>query len=191
MRWWRFLPFLYELVFLTALTQAARPAKLPAVTRSLSRRTDTAGHVDEELLWGALSATKRIGQLKNDWQKAEKTFRTEGEAAYAKHAVPIYAHLRQTWERAVEEVLLEGVVERFRPSVETARMRHLSDIQASDLETVTAGMTKSSKWEGGHDHALAVNEPVPTPTELQADIKQVEDFIAALDARRRAKKPQA
>jgi hypothetical protein len=45
-------------------------------------------------------------------------------------------------------------------------------------------MTKCSKWEGGHDQALAVNEPLPAPSEVKTDIDVLEGWVAAVRRRR-------
>lgn len=49
-------------------------------------------------------------------------------------------------------------------------------------------MTRCSKWEGGHDQALAVNEPVPPPDELKADVDALETWVKGIQTRRSTKK---
>jgi hypothetical protein len=88
----------------------------------------------------------------------------------------------------VEEILLCRVIERFRPSVETQRLRQFQDIQAPDLDAVDAGMTRCSRWEGGttgHDHAFAANEPMPGPDELSADIAALDAWVKTVENRRK------
>lgn len=179
--------FTHELVFLHALIHTAEAANVPYAAQSVWRRPSTTGHVDPDLPWTALSTQKRLGWIKNEWQRAEKAFRVQGQKEYEPMAIHLYARLRQTWERAVEEVLLCRVVERFRPSVETSRLSELRDITASDYEAVEAGMTKCSRWEGGHDQALAANEPVPAPNELANDIAALEKWIKGVIDRRKQK----
>lgn len=159
----------------------------PAARKRLPvwRRPTSTGHVDPDLPWTALSTQKRLGWIKNELQRAEKVFRIQGQKEYEPIAVRLYARLRQTWERAVEEVLLNGVVERFRPSVETKRLRQLTDVQPTDYDAVDVGMTKCSRWEGGHDQALATNDPIPAPDELLNDITALETWIKHVSDRRR------
>ena len=109
---------------------------------------------------------------------------TTGEKAYSPLAVVIYANLRQTWERAIEEVLFNGAVVRFRESIETNRLKKVGYICDADLAAIQAGMTKASKWEGGHDRASAVDDPVPPPVELKADIDALESWVKSVRARR-------
>jgi hypothetical protein len=70
-----------------------------------------------------------------------------------------------------------GAVVRFRESIETNRLKKVGDICDADLAAIEAGMTKASKWEGGHDHASAVDDPVPPPAELKADIDALETWV--------------
>ena len=180
--------FTHELVFLSALVGAAGAAGISCTYRSLRRQRGTTGHVDEQLPWAAQPTKSRLGTLRDAWQRAEKVYRLEGHGAYEPLATQMYARLRQAWERAIEEVLLHGVVMRFRDGIETKRLAAITDLCSADYEAVEAGMTKSSKWEGGHDHALAANEPIPPPDELEKDIELLETWVRAIQARRSAKK---
>jgi ABC-type hemin transport system ATPase subunit len=177
--------FTHELVFLAALIQDAEKEGVLAETRTVSRDREFAGHVATGLPWHGLTTKKRIGQLRDRWVKAEKIYRTAGQDEYDPLATSVYAHLRTTWERAIEEVLLNQVVLRFRPSIETQRLKKIGDISAEDLETIEKGMTKSSKWEGGHDQASAMNEHLPAPDELKEDLDMLENWVAAVEKRRR------
>lgn len=177
--------FTHELVFLTAVLHEAELAGVPAETRTVARDREFAGHISSGLPWHSLPTKKRIGWLRDQWTKADKVFRTEGQNAYDPLATRLYAELRQTWERATEEILLNQVVVRFRPGIETNRLKKLGDITTDDLEAVEAGMTKSSKWEGGHDQALAMNEHPPQPDELKADIDALNNWVLAVEKRRK------
>jgi hypothetical protein len=178
--------FTHEMVFLAALLHEAERQELAYATQMICRGPDSlAGHVENDLPWTGLPTKKRIAALKQDRQAADKVFRLQGQKAYEPLATRIYANLRKTWERAVEEVLLNDAVLRFRQSIETNRLKKIGDITPDDLKTIETGMTKSSKWEGGHDHALAANEPVPEPAEVEKDIEFLESWVAAVHQRRK------
>ena len=85
----------------------------------------------------------------------------------------------------MEEELLGGVVERFRPSVQTRQVTSLSDITQSDCRAVTSAMTKCSRWLRGHDDAPAARADVPEPDELREDIEKLDDFLATIRRRRK------
>jgi len=93
--------------------------------------------------------------------------------------------LREAWERGVEEVLLGGVVERYRPGVQTQQVAQIADITAEDCKNVETAMTKCSKWLPGHDQAAAARADIPEPAELKADIEALENWVAAIRKRRK------
>jgi len=131
-----------------------------------------------------MDVKKRIGYLKDLWQHAEKLHREGKQAEYERAGAHAYGLLREAWERAVEEVLLNGVVERYRNSVQTQKAKCLGDVCEGDCKALDQGMTKCSKWITGHDHAAAENAPFPDPPELQADIKALDDWVAIIRKRR-------
>jgi len=126
----------------------------------------------------------RIGALKSNFQQAEKLFKDADPTIYEAFACDVYGRLRETWERSVEELLLNDSVRRFRRSIETNRLAKLSDIKSDDIEFVEAAMTKCSKYLRGHDKAIAINEPVPAPAELKADIEHLENWVSGMRKRR-------
>ncbi len=141
----------------------------------------------EELPWPALNTKKRIGVLKNRFQAASKSFRDGDIDDYKTKGLMIYGLLRETWERAFEEILLGGVVERYRGSIQTMQAKHLSDITEEDLKTLEAGMSKTSRWLPGHDLAAAEGVSFPEADELESDIGEMEQWVKAIRSRRREK----
>ncbi len=177
--------FTHDVVFLLQLKQFAEEQGVAQLDQHVRQLLNGAGVCAEELPWVAMSVKKKIGYLKNEWQSANKLFRDGHQAAYEKEAKYLYGLLREAWERALEEVLLNGIVERFRPGVQTQHIGTIADITVEDCRTLDAAMTKSSKWLPGHDQAAAARAPVPEPTELRADIGALEDWAAAIRDRRR------
>jgi hypothetical protein len=123
--------------------------------------------------------------LKNRWQAADKLSRDGNQDAYEQEAKYLYGLLREAWERALEEVLLGGVVERYRPSVQTQKLAPLADITEEDCKTVETAMTKCSTWLPGHDQAAAARAPVPAVTELKKDIDALETWVKGVRDRRK------
>ena len=93
-----------------------------------------------------------------------------------------YGKLRETWERAIEELLFQDVIQRFRPSIETQRLKRVS-VDPADLVAIDAGMSKCSTWMTGHDSAAAIGSPPPSPDEVAADLKRFEDFTKSIKDR--------
>ena len=177
--------FTHDVVFLSTLLQDADELGIDCTAERVERGSDhLAGYVEQGLPWHGMSTSKRLGALRAAWQSVDKLYRDGRKAEYERDATRLYANLRRTWERAVEEILLNQAVVRFRLGVETQRLKKLADITQADLDAVEAGMTKCSKWEGGHDQAEEVNEPVPPPDKLKTDIDTLDGWVKSIIARR-------
>jgi len=176
--------FTHDLVFLLLLIEQAEKANVAVAQAHLIRNAEGSGVCSEGPPWLAMPVKSRIGALKAQWQLAEKLQRTEGPIVYEAQAKELYGRLRETWERAVEEVLLNGAVVRFRRGIETQRLNKITDIASADIQMIETAMEKCSMHFRGHDQAAAINQPVPAPAELQADIKQLENWVAAVRKRR-------
>jgi energy-coupling factor transporter ATP-binding protein EcfA2 len=176
--------FTHDVVFLLALKHFAEEINVTPLDQHVRRQSKGAGVCVEELPWVAMRVKDRIGHLKNQWQSANKLHRNGDVNAYEVQAKTLYGLLREAWERALEEVLLNGLVERYRPSVETQRLAKIADITGEDCRTVEAAMTKCSTWLTGHDQAAAARAPVPGADELKRDIEALETWVAAIRRRR-------
>lgn len=177
--------FTHDIVFLLLLKQFSEQQGVEQLDQHVRQLSKGAGVCAEELPWVALPVKKKIAFLKNEWQAADKVFRDGHQAAYEKEAKYLYGLLREAWERALEEVLLGGVVERFRPSIQTQHIITLAGIPEEDCKALDAAMTKCSKWLPGHDQAAAARAEVPEPAVLKADIEALEVWVAAIRKRRK------
>jgi energy-coupling factor transporter ATP-binding protein EcfA2 len=176
--------FTHDVVFLLLLKQFAEELAVEQFDQHVRFLSNGAGVCSAELPWVALPIKKKIGYLKDGWQVADKLSREGHQDAYEKDAKYLYGLLREAWERALEEVLLGGVVERYRPSIQTQQVAQIADITSEDCKTVETAMTKCSKWLPGHDQAAAARAPVPAPAELKADINALDNWVAAIRKRR-------
>jgi len=176
--------FTHDIVFLLHLKKFAEELGVDQLDQHVRQLPQGAGICTEELPWVALPVKRKIGYLKDAWQAADKVFRDGHQAVYEMEAKYLYGLLREAWERAIEEVLLAGIVERFRPDVQTKRIVKIADIADTDCQVVEAAMTKCSRWLPGHDEAAAAHAPVPEPQELKADIEGLEKWVGAIRARR-------
>ena len=177
--------FTHDIVFLLTLGEKADRLGVALKHQYLRRGPADAGLSSQQLPWPAMKVKDRISRLNDLFQKAGTTYRKEGHGKYEQEASFIYGLLREAWERGVEEVLLGGIVERYRNSIQTQQVSELVNISPADCNTLDAGMTKCSKWLPGHDQAAAENEPFPEPTELGADIKAFKDWVQGIRSRRK------
>ena len=177
--------FTHDISFLFALHEYAEKLSIPIHNQHLRREQLGSGVSSPELPWLAMNVAKRIGVLKNKLQTVKKLHRQGHSLECEMNIKNIYSLLRATWERAIEQVLLNGTVERFRQSIETRRLLKLSDISNEDCQQIEAGMTKCSKWTDAHDSVPAMNEPIPEPDELEQDIHALEKWVKEVNKRRK------
>lgn len=177
--------FTHDVVFLLSLRQYAEELGVEPLDQHVRHQPNKgAGMCADELPWVALNVKKKIAYLNNCWQAADKFSRDGLQDAYEKEAQYLYGRLREAWERALEEVLLNGVVERYRPSVQTQQIAHIADITADDCKAVQTAMTKCSTWLPGHDKAPAARSLVPRADELKADIDALSSWVTSIRKRR-------
>jgi len=175
--------FTHDIVFLLMLRKYARKAAVALKECSLRRGGSRHGVAEEGPPWIAMSVNRRIGVLRNELQAAGAALRKGDRTGYEQKAEWIYERLRQSWERAVEEVLLNEVVVRFGDGVSTQRLKKVTDVTDLDVQTVDAEMSHCSGFV--HDESGAVNAGIPEPLVIEADIKRLDDWIDAIEKRRK------
>ena len=152
--------------------------------KSLTRKKTETGLIASNPPWDALPVGKRIGLLKSAYQQLEKIERTETEEVYKERAKVLYGKLRETWERFIEEVFLNGTIQRFSRAIQTQRLSKVIDLTDDDYKLVDANMSKCSTYFTGHDTAGTLIEEMPDSDEFLADLKILEDYIKDIRKRR-------
>ena len=137
--------FTHDIVFLLSLRQYADELGVEPFDQHVRHQAKGAGVCAEELPWVALPVKKKIGYLKMAGSPP-KSSRAKGIRTPTRRKPSIFTGLlREAWERALEEVLLGGVVERYRPGVQTQQIAQIADI-SDDCKAVETAMTKCSTW---------------------------------------------
>lgn len=174
--------FTHDPVFSIELSSEVDSLNVPIATRYVSRRLKTSGYVSDELPWEAVRTSKRVKSLKNTAQELKKLEKS-GAPEFSQRIRYEYSRLRSLWERAVEEVLLGGVIERYSPVVHTQQLRGLDRIEKDDIDTVTEAMTKCSRITEAHDTPSVTQDPLPGADEFEQDVIHLEDWTR--DVRKR------
>jgi energy-coupling factor transporter ATP-binding protein EcfA2 len=173
------LVFTHDLAFALALQRYADAAGVHMQLSRLVPESGAVGRVADNLPWPGMNVKRRVGHLRQLCQQAEAARAHGGTDEYERRAKEIYGFLREAWERAVEEVLLNGAIQRFAPEVQTLRLRRLGAVSHAHMTVLEGAMSKCSRWLRGHDDPAPVDDPIPEPHEVLSDIE-------ALDAWRKA-----
>ncbi|TKJ37226.1 hypothetical protein CEE37_14025 [candidate division LCP-89 bacterium B3_LCP] len=170
--------FTHDITFLLALESESVINGISVSYQTIQRRGKHVGSCINDVPWHAMSVNKRLGYVRKLHQETSKFYSTD-PSRYEREASLVYGLLRETWERAVEEVILGHVIQRFRNSVETTKLRKIT-FENNDFISVTNGMTKCSKWMVGHDQAAADLTTMPDPDEVNSDINILYNFVKNL-----------
>ena len=163
----------HDIIFLLDLQFYAERESVGHTELSIEKNGEKVGISKSELPWVARNVKSRVAYLKNELAALKKL--ENGDQNEYRNKVKLwYELLRESWERAVEERLFKGVVQRFNKGVQTQRLPKV-EIDKSLIKEVETGMSDSSKWL--HDTSAGVNPAVPTNTKLNADIDLIEKFI--------------
>ena len=173
--------FTHDIYFLCILEQKAEELGA-ALTKNYIRRTvDGYGVHSQDLPFDVVGTKDRVARLRQMLVEVRKAQKEGNDDDHRRLTAACYGRLRLAWERGVEEVLLNGAVQRFGEGVSTQRLKSVV-VTDDDYREVEAGMTKSSKFE--HDAATAVGRlPVPDPDELEKDIERLAAWRDAVNKR--------
>jgi ABC-type lipoprotein export system ATPase subunit len=174
--------FTHDIYFLAILEQKAKAIGVPLTSNYIRRTSQGFGVHSQDLPFDVVSTKNRVSQLRLMQAEALKAKDDGDDDRLRMVTTSVYRKIRLAWERCVEEVLLNGVVERFGEGVSTQRLKVVL-VTDDDYKQIETGMTKSSKFE--HDAASPVGRlPIPDPDELLADIECLEAFRKAVEKRK-------
>lgn len=172
--------FTHDIVFHFLIREIAEEAatNVQLTERCVERRgVAGSGFCREDAPWAGMKTKSRIGVLRNDLVGLKKEH-TQGSADFEMHMRDWYGRLRESWERAIEECLLNDSVRRFQHSIQTNRLeKAIQKIQPSDWASIQKGMTRASVGIRGHDGARELNRPIPTPDEAAQDLEEFSTWV--------------
>lgn len=166
--------FTHDMFFLNVLIFEANALGLSPKALTLNQTPEGFGVADETLPFAGANVSQRVGMLRNKQVECARRNKAGDQVGYRLLARDLYNDLRMTWERGVEEVLLNEVVLRFRKGIETNRLKKVS-VEVEDVAAITAGMAKCSNYTG-HDGARDAHVAPPSPEEMDADISAFDNW---------------
>ena len=133
-----------------------------------------------------------IRNTQNALDKHEKTQRTlaknwpaypnEEERARMRHE---YDLLRATIERAIQDVVFNGVVQRYRDWIRVDRLADVAGFTGAESKEIARLHKACSDVVDAHDPSSAKNAPVPDADQLGKDIAALKAVIEGIKARRK------
>lgn len=177
--------FTHSLVFFNEMvSEAARVGPEAPLIKMVVRKTEADGFgvIEEDAEpWLVRSVASRITDLRTRSKALSGTTDFTGDD-YRRAAKDFYSDLRETWERCVEEIVLNKTVQRLIPDVMT---QSLSGVIVDDeaYKTIFFAMKRVSE-RSGHDMPAGRDIPIPTPAEMVEDVQALDTFQADYKKRR-------
>jgi ABC-type transport system involved in cytochrome c biogenesis ATPase subunit len=176
--------FTHELSLVRELQRRATSSS-PVAVQWVRRIGKTVGHVQPSLPWEGLSPSERAGDLDQRLVKLRALYGENDQPAYAEKAGTFSSDLRASFERAVEDLVLAGVITRRSDDVQTKKLRVIN-WSPEICDVVDRGMSENSAWM--HDRPLADGALPPAPDELAEGLtlyRELLEMTKELDAGRR------
>ncbi|TET07224.1 MAG: hypothetical protein E3J83_05310 [Candidatus Atribacteria bacterium] len=177
--------FTHDLSFLMMLQEFSDKSDNEISIKSIERTVSTPGICSDYMPWDAMNVKERVKILKEKCDKLKEIHEKMLESEYNEKAGLLYGNIRETWERLVEELLLNGIVYRFGRDVQTKRLKRVVDISEDDYNKVYNAMEKCSNYLRGHDKAAELHQEMPKPAEIMNDIKEIEEYRKELVNKRK------
>ena len=165
--------FTHEITFFMELKTEAERNGILYEQETIRKICNEPGDISPVIPWQGMNVKDRTGKLKNDLQGIVAIYNSGDMDTYYYRAKEWCELLRESWERAVEEILFNDAIQRYNPCVQTQRLKKAPFTQDLYLE-LERGMTECSAW--CHDQARAINGKIPTSDELKGFIECFESY---------------
>ncbi len=162
---------------------AAHTPQVPTMVNLIGKRDGRFGVITEnDEPWIAKKVVRRTEALRDRLQEITAANLNRDSDGYRRQAKDFYTDLREAWERLVEELLLNGVVERFCSGVKTQSLREVV-VEDGDYQKIFAAMKRVSEFSG-HDMAAGRQIPVPDLNEMRRDLDEIDAYRTEIQRRR-------
>ena len=178
--------FTHNILFHHMLRTAARRARVACHAEWMSSLgNDRFGIIDASQKPRQMkNVPERLKEIDRDFQAlidAEYDYPNE---VFRPPVVALYTQMRDTWERIVEDILFNRVVQRFRPEIMTQRLKEACIDPEKDYPVIFEGMKRCSHYSG-HDLAEDLPPELPEPELIRRDAEELRGFFNAANERQK------
>jgi energy-coupling factor transporter ATP-binding protein EcfA2 len=175
--------FTHDLFFFVTLQGAAKKKKVTVLLQTVERGHDGTGICTDQMAWETMTVRERIKKMGELVREAKEKYK-QGNKEYEPHAVSLCNKFRQSIEKAVEEILLRDIVQRYRRNIRPTNLKELNVVEKKDWEILERLFDKYSRYE--HNQAPESRVPLLSPDAIEADVKAlkvwVDEFNSRVDA---------
>lgn len=180
--------FTHDAAFLGELRDALDQAqvKVPCSFCHLEWRNRMSGGVVDGLPWDHQGYKERLHNLRRKQTELAKTWPPHPASADVDAMRNTYSKLRATIERVVQDMVLNGVVQRYSDYVQVKQLKAVAVLMEADCNEIERLIDKCHKITEAHDPSSAKTLAIPLPSELEQDIADLEKVIGGIIDRRNA-----
>ncbi|MFH1830324.1 MAG: AAA family ATPase [Pseudomonadota bacterium] len=168
--------FTHNVAFLRDLWEEANRLRVEICPLGVETLGKTTGIISNHIPWSGLSVSERVAKLDELLLQAKKCEMAGDSMRFRALQREYYDLLRATWERSVEELLFNKVIERLEVNI---KVMCLDGVAAdfSAIEAVLRGWQKASAVIDSHDHAVAEDSPPNSSSEMEDALNELKNFV--------------
>ena len=173
--------FTHDIYLLVNLLDMGKQQGIPMHSeQQLLRVNSEAGICVQGSPWESAGVNKRIRKIRDLIQEAIPKY-SEGPSQYEPLAANLCLKMRQTVERALEDILIAKVVQRYRKNVQITQVKDLAKIAESDCKLIEEYWYKYSRLL--HDHREGNPVTWYSPEDIKEDVEQLKKWVGEFKAR--------
>jgi hypothetical protein len=134
------------------------------------------------------AAPCRLATLQQEQQRIAKNWNPMPSEENIAAMGDIYGKFRATLEKIVQDVVLAGVVARYRSWIKIEELEDVVGFSDPEYKEIRRLDKRASDNLTGHDKPAGKQQQVPDPKELKADIDALFALVEAVKARKAAMK---
>lgn len=180
--------FTHDTSFLSQLSAEIKDAKIPNSTLYLEWQNGAPGYVNAGLPWDHQGYKERIDALEKEQRKLARSWPVypgEKEIGEIRHQ---YDCLRATLERVIQDVVFNGVIQRYRDWIKVKSLEGVVGFNRCEYEAIKKLHKRSCDAITAHDPSSAKAAAVPTAADLGDDIATLIEIVQMIRDRSKAAK---
>jgi len=180
--------FTHDTAFLGELLDEIKrtAGKVSHLVRHLECMAGLPGYVSDELPWEHQKCDHRFDKHEKTQRALAKAWSTYPSAADCDAMRREYSRLRATLERVIQDVVFNGVVQRYRNYIEVSKLSGVVGLEQDEFKEICRLYKLCNDVVEAHDPPSCRHASVPTPIQLDTDIKALKAVVETIRVRRTA-----
>lgn len=180
--------FTHDTVFLSELLHETEDQNVDSLMHHLEWSGQHAGHVNEGLPWEHQKYAERLSKLAQSQKELLKRWPLYPNAEDKTEMRQQYDRLRATIERVIQDVVFNGVVQRYRDWIKVGQLSAVVGFTEAERAAIARLHKVCCDVVTAHDPPSGKNSPVPSAKQLGDDISALATVVETIKARRKARK---